>query len=83
MKTNLQCTHDTHRSRLLSGAAACLMSLFLFCGGCATGSQPTPDSGMTVEDCKNPQYEKGIIVCPKEPEDKSQRPSSSNRQTNK
>jgi hypothetical protein len=28
------CTHDTHRSRLVSGAVAGLMSLFLFCGGC-------------------------------------------------
>jgi hypothetical protein len=83
MKTNLQSTHDTHRSRLLSGAVACLMSLILFCGGCVTGSQPTQDSGMTVEDCENPQYEKGFKVCPTEEEDKSQRPSSSNRQTNK
>jgi hypothetical protein len=71
MKNNLQlCTHDTHRSRLLSGAAACLMSLFLFCGGCATveswfnGSQPASESG---EDC--PEV-RGFRVCPTEPEDK-------------
>jgi hypothetical protein len=74
MKNNLQlCTHDTHRSRLLSGAAACLMSLFLFCGGCATveswfnGSQPASDSGKASEDCSEVR---GFRVCPAEPEDK-------------
>ncbi|KHD10597.1 hypothetical protein PN36_16025 [Candidatus Thiomargarita nelsonii] len=53
MKNNLQ--SDTHQRWLLSGAAACLMSLFLF--GCAPWideiQAPDPDgsASKSVEDC--------------------------------